>query len=309
MQPAAISKKAASNTKSAPSLWQQIVKNKSAYLFLLPKAILFICFLAIPVAWAFMLAFQKYNVLMDSEWVGLDNFRQIFQSSVYPIALWNTLKFTLISVPANIFMALLLSLMIFPLSQRAQTFYRAAFYLPGVASGVVIAMIWRYLLSTNGLLNGILQGVGLDQIPWLTSSAWALGSVILMGIFTPPGAAIIYYLAAMGNIPKELYEAAEIDGAGALHKWWSITLPILKPTTFYLTIMSTIASFQVFTSVLILTNGGPGHATKTLTFQIWDTAFGGDLDFGYASAQAIILFAMIMALALFQYRFLRSDES
>lgn len=289
-------------------LLREMNQNRVAYLFLLPKTILFILFLAIPVIWSFILAFQKYNVLIPSEWVGLDNFRRIFQSSVYPIAMKNTLKYTLVSVPASIFIALGLSSLIYPLSQKAQTFYRAAFYLPGVASGVVIAMIWRYMYSTNGMLNNFLLWLGFDRIPWLTSSHWSLWSVILMGIFTPPGAAIIYYLAAMGNISKELYEAADIDGANVFQQWWRITLPLLKPTTFYLTIIATIGSFQVFTSVLMLTGGGPGHSTKTLTYLIWETAFGPEMNFGYASAQAIILFFMIMALAVVQYRTLNTED-
>lgn len=311
MQPALVTDKAQSKptkTKSGPSLWKQIVKHKTAYLFLMPKAILFLLFLAIPIGWAFLLAFQKYNVLLESEWVGLANFKRITESSVYPIALWNTLKYTIFSVPASVLLALVLASMIYPLSQRAQTFYRAAFYLPGVVSGVVIAMIWRYMYSTNGMLNGFLEWLGFDKIPWLTSSAWALWAVILMGILSPPGAGIIYYLAAMGNISKELYEAAEIDGANIFQQWAKITVPLLKPTTFYLTIISTIGSLQVFTSVLILTGGGPGHSTKTLTYLIYETAFGPDLNFGYASAQAIVLFFMIMVLAIVQYRFLRTDE-
>lgn len=306
MQPA-LAKKPATRGK-VPHLLREVYKNRWAYLFLLPKAILFILFLAIPIVWSVMLAFQKYNVLIPSQWVGLENFRQIFRGTVYPIAFWNTLKYTLVSVPAGILIALAISSLIFPLSQKAQTFYRAAFYLPGVASTVVIAMIWRYMYSTNGMLNNFLVWLGFERIPWVTSSHWALWSVILMGIFTPPGSAIIYYLAAMGSISKELYEAADIDGASSLQKWWSITLPLLKPTTFYLTIISTIGAFQVFTSVLMLTGGGPGHSTKTLTYLIWETAFGPTMNFGYASAQAIILFLIIMALAIFQYRLLRVDE-
>lgn len=310
MEPALASSKtgAKTNKKSGPSLWRQIVNNKTTYLFLLPKAIFFLVFLAIPVVWAFILAFQKYNILVPSEWVGLDNFRRIFESGVYPIALKNTLKFTVVSVPAGVLMALVLSSLIHPLSEKAQTFYRAAFYLPGVASAVVTAMIWRYLYSTTGLLNQMLHGFGVDPVPFLNSSSWALWSVILMGVITPPGAGIIYYLAAMGSIPKDLYEAAEIDGANALRRWWHITLPLLKPTTFYLTLMGTIGSLQVFTSVLLLTGGGPGHSTKTLTFLIWESAFGGDMEFGYASAQAIVLFGMILLLGILQHRFMRSDD-
>lgn len=288
-------------------LWRQMKRNYPAYLFLAPKAILFLFFVAFPVVWAFVVAFQKYNVLLDSRWVWFDNFIRITQSGIYPIALKNTLKYTLVSVPGNVLLALILATAIYPLSARAQTFFRAAFYLPGVISAVVVAMVWRWLYSQNGLFNGMLATFGFDPVPWLTSSAWSMWSIILMSLLTPPGGGIIYYLAAMGAIPKDLYEAADIDGATGLQKWWKITLPLLKPTTFYLTILATIASFQVFTSVLILTNGGPGHSSRTLVTLIYDTAFR-DADFGYASAQGVVLFLMIMVVAVFQYRFLKGDE-
>ena len=288
-------------------LWQQVKKNYPAYLFLAPKAVLFVLFVAFPVLWAFYVAFHKYTVLLDSRFVFLDNFLRIFESGIYPIALKNTLKYTLVTVPGNVLLALVLATAIYPLSARAQTFYRAAFYLPGVISSVVIAMVWRWLYSQSGLFNGMLTTLGFDPLPWLTSSAWSMWSIILMSLLTPPGGGIIYYLAAMGSIPKDLYEAADIDGASGLQKWWRITLPLLKPTTFYLTILATIASFQVFTSVLILTNGGPGHSSRTLVTLIYDTAFR-DADFGYASAQGVVLFFMIMVVAVFQYRFLRGEE-
>jgi multiple sugar transport system permease protein len=292
---------------AAPTTWERVKKNYPAYLFLAPKAILFVVFVAFPVVWAFLVAFQKYSALLDSQWVGLDNFRRIFESGIYPIALKNTLKYTLVTVPGNVLLALVLATAIYPLSNKVQTFFRAAYYLPGVISSVVIAMIWRWLYSQQGLFNGMLATLGFDPIPWLTASAWSMWSIILMALLTPPGGGIIYYLAAMGSIPKDLYEAADIDGASALQKWWRITLPLLKPTTFYLTILATIGSFQVFTSVLILTNGGPGHSSKTLVTLIYDTAFR-DGNFGYASAQGVVLFVMIMVVAVFQYRFLKGDE-
>jgi multiple sugar transport system permease protein len=288
-------------------LWQEIRKNWAAYAFLAPKAILFLLFVVFPVVWAFIVAFQKYTVLLDTQWVWFDNFIRITRSGIYPIAFKNTIKYTLVTVPGNVLLALVLASAIYPLSARAQTFFRAAFYLPGVISAVVVAMVWRWLYSQNGLFNGMLGVFGFDPIPWLTSSAWSMWSIILMALLTPPGGGIIYYLAAMGSIPKDLYEAAEIDGATGLQKWWRITLPLLKPTTFYLTILGTIGSFQVFTSVLILTNGGPGHSSRTLVSLIYDTAFR-DADFGYASAQGVVLFLMIMVVAVFQYRFLRGEE-
>lgn len=286
-------------------LLKAINKYKWDYLFLLPKFILFLIFIALPVLWAFVIAFQEYGIF-ETIWTGLDNFINTFTGDLFYIALWNTLRYTIIVVPSQVIIALILASLINPLNRKAQVFFRGAFYLPTVTSVVVIAMTWRWMYNSKGLINYLLSLFNLGPVNWLGSSDWALISIMLMSIITPPGVGIILYLANMGSIPESLFEAARIDGAGKFKTWLKITLPLVKPTTFYLTILGTIGSFQVFTQVLLLTDGGPGYATTTLVHLIYNSAFR-DFDFGFAAAQAIILFVIILMFSLVQKKFLSSD--
>ncbi len=286
-------------------LLKQIGKHKWDYLFLLPKFSVFLVFIALPVVWAFVLSFQEYQIF-DTVWVGLDNFKAVFTGDLFYKALWNTFRYTLVVVPSQVMIALILASLINPLNRKAQTFFRAAYYLPTVTSVVVTSMVWRWMYNSRGLLNYILSLVGVDAINWLGSSNWALTSIIMMAILTPPGVGVILYLAAMGSIPESLYEAARIDGAGPITTWWRITLPLLKPTTLYLVVLGTIGSFQVFAQVLLMTDGGPGYATTTLVHLIYKSAFR-DFEFGLASAQAIVLFGIVLIFAFIQFKFLNTD--
>ncbi|HEY8426619.1 MAG TPA: sugar ABC transporter permease [Limnochordales bacterium] len=288
------------------TLWQEIWRQRTAYLFIAPKYALFILFVALPVLWAFLISLQEFRIF-DTVWVGLDNFVQVFTSDLFWIALRNTVQYAAVTVPANVLIALVLASLIFPLRSGAQTFFRAAYYLPTVAASVVIAMVWRWIFNYSyGLFNHILQLVGLERVNWLGSSAFAMWSIILMQVLTPPGTGVLLYLAAMGSIPQTLYEAAILDGASPYARWRHITLPLLKPTTLYLVVLATIGSFQVFTPVLIMTQGGPGYSTTTLVHMIFNTAFL-DFNFGLAAALSVVLFAIIMVFAIFQFRWLSSD--
>ncbi|WP_257347892.1 carbohydrate ABC transporter permease [Pseudalkalibacillus decolorationis] len=285
----------------------QINKNKVAYLFLMPKLIFFALFMLIPIVWSFVLSFQEFNI-MGSTWVGIENYVDAFQSKVFRISLWNTLLYTIITVPAFVLTALLIATLVQPLGKLSQSFFRAAFYLPTVTSMVIIAMVWRWMYNYKfGLFNYIVGLLGMDPVNWLGQSDTALLSLMIMSILIPPGSGIIIYLAAMNEIDQTLYEAAKIDGANTFQRWWRITVPMLKPTTLYLFILSTIGSFQVFTQIIMMTGGGPGNATETIVHVIYKTAFR-DFKFGLASAQSVILFFIIMIFAIFQYRTLRSDH-
>jgi multiple sugar transport system permease protein len=287
--------------------WNEIKKNKVAYFFLLPKLIFFTVFMLVPIIWAFILSFQEYGVF-ETKWVGLKNYVQVFESDIFRAALWNTFLYTLVTVPAFLITALIIATLIYPLGKLSQTFFRSAFYLPTVTSMVIIAMVWRWMYNYRfGLFNYIMSWFGMEPVDWLGQSATALPSLMIMSILIPPGAGIIIYLAAMNNISPTLYEAAKIDGANGLQRWWRITIPLLKPTTLYLVILSTIGSFQVFTQIIMMTGGGPGNATETIVHVIYKTAFR-DFNFGVASAQSVVLFFIIMAFAIFQYRTLRTEN-
>lgn len=287
--------------------WKQMKKNKVAYLFLAPKLIFFTLFLLVPIIWAFVLSFQSYGVF-ESEWVGFKNYVAVFKSELFRISLWNTLVYTLVTVPAFIITALGIATLVHPLGKASQSFFRSAFYLPTVTSMVIIAMVWRWMFNYRfGLFNYLIGFFGVEPINWLGQSDSALPALMIMSILIPPGAGIIIYLAAMNDINPTLYEAAKIDGASAFQRWIKITLPMLKPTTLYLVILSTIGSFQVFTQIIMMTGGGPGNATETIVHVIYKTAFR-DFNFGLASAQSVVLFFIIMIFAIFQARVLRTDK-
>jgi multiple sugar transport system permease protein len=278
--------------------------------FVAPNMILFAAFVLIPVLGAFVLAFQDYQVgkgIFHSPWVGWDNFVDIVRTEDFWYALVNTAVITLVLVPVNIGLALILAAMIFPLHDRAQSFFKAAFYLPGILSAVIIAIIWQWMFTEhNGLINVMLRQLGCDPVPWFSERWWAVAAIIISSIPYAPGAGIILYIAALGRVPPELSEAAEIDGAGPVQRWRHVILPLLKPTTLYLVVISTIESFKIFTPIYVMTRGRPANQSTSLVFEIYQNAFDSS-EFGLASAEAIILFAIVALFALIQFRSLRSD--
>ncbi|WP_228547450.1 carbohydrate ABC transporter permease [Filobacillus milosensis] len=289
------------------SVWREMKKNYASYLFLLPKLTLFTLFIAFPVVWALVLSFQQYQV-NGSFFIGLDNYIAVFQSDAFMEALENTALFTAVTVPFNIISSLVVASLIFPLGKLSQNFFRSAFYLPTVTSMVIIAMVWRWMYNYDfGLFNHILGWFGIEAVNWLGQSSTALWALIIMQCLIPFGVGIIMYLASMGAISNTLYEAATIDGAGAIKKWFYITIPLLKPTTLYLVLLSTIGSFQVFTQIIMMTGGGPDNATETLVHLIYKTGFR-DFEFGLAAAQSVVLFLIILVFSVIQFRMLRHDE-
>lgn len=283
--------------------------------FVAPNMLLFCAFVLIPVIGAFVLAFKDFSLsrgFMGSPWVGWRNFHDLLFDPVFAedfwVALANTGVITLILVPVNIILALVIAAMIYPLRERAQSFFKSAFYLPGILSAVIIAMIWQWMFAEhNGLINLALQAMGVHPVAWFSERWNAVAAIIISSIPYAPGAGIILYLAAMGRIPPELTEAAEIDGANTLQRWRTITLPLLKPTTLYLVVISTIESFKIFTPIYVMTRGRPANQSTSIVYEIYQNAFDSG-EFGIASAEAILLFAIVALFALIQFKFLRSDE-
>lgn len=280
-----------------------------SYLFVLPSMLTFVIFILIPVVWSLIISFQDYSLVNGGTWVGFKNYRAAFttQSGVFVTAIRNTFYYTIITVTANITIALILASLIQPLGKYAQTFFRAAYYLPAVTSVVIIAMTWRWIYNGQwGFLNYLIGLVGLPPQRWLSDPRIALNSITLSTVLTIPATGVVLFSAAMGGIPKDYYEAAELDGAGPLRKWWNVTLPLIKPTTLYLVVLYTIASFEVFEKILLMTPSGVGNSTQTIVFQIYQNGFV-QFRYGVASAQAFVLFLMIAAVAVVQFRAFRSD--
>jgi len=291
------------------SLAKRVFKSRWAYLFVAPAVIHFLVFSAYPIAATVYLSFVRFN-LQGNSWIGLRNYQIALAEPVFWRSLANTALYTMVVVPVGIGIALFLSALIFPLRPSAQNFYKGAFYLPGVISAVVVSMIWLWMFdSAHGLLNYMLPtmtGGVMKPISWLGDAHIALPSLMFMAVAGGGGGAVILYLAAMGGIPATLYEAARIDGANRWTEFWRITLPLLKPTTLYLAIMGTIGSFQVFTSIYMMTRGGPNYATSTVVYRIYETAFEF-LKLGRASAMALILALIIVGVSIVQFKVLGTE--
>ncbi|WDH82933.1 carbohydrate ABC transporter permease [Paenibacillus urinalis] len=294
-------------TPSRQSPMRAIKEYGWAYLFILAPVLLFLVFTLYPVGHAFFMSFQEYGI-MNSTWVGMDNYSRLFQDATFWKSMRNTVIFTLGTVPVNIIITFVLSVLIFQMKSKWQTFFKATLYLPAVASGVTISVVWLAIFDPTevGLLNRFLSWFGLDPVIWLGQSSTALFSLILMSWLGSHGAGIILYMAALGGVPKSLYEAADIDHASAWTKFTKITWPLLKPTTLYLLVTGVIGSFQVFISVYLMTQGGPNFATTTIAYLIYQTAFVF-YEFGLASAQSFVLALIIVIISIIQFKYFSSD--
>jgi multiple sugar transport system permease protein len=279
-----------------------------SYIFIAPTLAFFVLFTVIPVLQAFTLSLQNATIV-GGTWVGLDNFIQLARDPIFLKAVANTILYTLIVVAAQIGLALLIAGLLQPLPSRGQMFYRALFYLPLVNSAILVAMVWRWIFNPNpfGLANAVLNVFGVAPHAWIGSSDEAMAAVILSTVLIIPGGGVVLYSAAIGGIPKELYEAADVEGASWYARWRHITIPLLRPTTLYLVVVYTILAFQIFERVYIMTNGGgPNNATITIVQLIYSTAFQFGR-YGLASAQAVVLFVMAVIVAIVQFRWLQTD--
>lgn len=284
-----------------------------SYLFILPTIATFSIFILLPVLSSLVMSFGKYT--FRDGLVPITPFYKNYvdafttQSGVFVGAIKNTLIYSIFTVTTNIFVGLILASLIQPLGKRLQNVFRAAYYLPAVTSAVVIGMTWRYIYNGQwGLANFVLTKLGLitEPIRWISDPDIALGSVILSAMLTVPATAVVLFSAAMGAIPNEYYEAAELDGAGPIRKWWNITLPLIKSVTLYLVVLYTIASFEVFERIYTMIPSGVANATETIVTQVYQQGFV-QFNYGVAAAQAFVLFVMIASVAVIQFRSLRSD--
>jgi len=283
------------------TLWRRIYKDRWGYFFILPSCLAFAILVALPLFQAFELSFYQADVV-NRTWVGFGNYKKLLTDKVFHIALRNTVLLVAGVVPTTVVLALFIAVMAYSLKRWGQTFVRMAFYIPTVASGVVLSLIWLWVLNpVYGLANWVLSVFKLPPQTWLADPNLAFICVAVVVISFTLGQPIILFMAALGSIPEELYDAAKIDGANAWQEFWKITLPLLKPTTLFILVTRTIGIFQVFAVVLLLTRGGPAYATETIVYRIYELAF--DLSkFGYASTHGIVLLLIIMAVTLIQFR-------
>ncbi|MEH7179518.1 carbohydrate ABC transporter permease [Neobacillus vireti] len=273
-----------------------------AYTFLLPNIIGFLVFILIPVIASFFMSFTSWNGFGVIEFIGLDNYKQLLKDENFKISFFNSILFMVISVPITLFLSMLIAV---ALNQgiRFVKVFRTAVFLPYVTATIAVAAVWQLIFNpTMGPINGVLMNLGIDQPPgWLSSPTWALISVSIVYIWHSVGYYMVLFLAGLQSIPDYLYEAAELDGAGPISKFFNITVPMLSPVLFFTTIIGVINSFKVFDLIYVLTGGGPGRSTHVLVYDIYNTAFK-QFEYGYASAMAYVLFLLILVISIIQFR-------
>lgn len=292
-------------------------RNKYAAIFLLPYAVLFLTFVVSPIIYGFIISLHKWYVLAPHPtYVGLANYSAVLHDDLFRIAFLRTAFFVVMVVPLGNALSLLLAV---GLNQdyKGTTFYKVAYYLPVLTSVSVVAILWRWLYSSEfGLLNYYLNKIGFAlhtmapmifsgkwSVNWLSDTKTAMPAIALLSVWWGAGGNMLIYLAGLKNVPKELLEAAEIDGCSPIQRFWAVTWPMLKPTTLFCLVMSVIGSFQVFGQTYILTGGGPYYSTLTVILYMYQQGFGL-YQMGYASAVGYVLFAAVLVFTVLQFKLL-----
>ncbi|HJW91877.1 MAG TPA: sugar ABC transporter permease [Anaerolineales bacterium] len=283
-------------------------------LAVVPVLIFYGVWFVIPIFYSLTMSFFDWNPLAtQAKFLGLANYVNAFtQDPLFWVSLRNTLYYMLVTVPVGIFISLIVALLINSLP-RWVGLYRLIYFIPVVTSMVAVSIVWKALYQTRfGLINQILQLVLVDTlhlhinafVPWLSNISLAMPSIMIMSIWKNLGFTMVLFLAGLTSIPKVYYDAAMVDGAGRWDLFRHITFPLLQPTMVFVTITGVIGALQEFTPMYVMTSGGPVNATKTIVFALWEQAFK-NFRFGYASALAFILFIIIMALTLLQWRMMK----
>ncbi|EKE03713.1 MAG: hypothetical protein ACD_20C00161G0004 [uncultured bacterium] len=278
------------------------------YVFLIPAGIVLLFFFFIPFFESFLLSFQSYRTnIYQPEWVGLANYAELFNSSVFWKTMVNTFIYLIAAVPVLVVLPLIIAIFVNQ-KLRGVAIYRTLIYIPVIVSIVVAGIAWKWLFASNGLLNYIMSLIHLPSVGWLTDPNIALYSVIAVTVWKGLGYYMVVYMAALTAVPKDLYEAADIDGANEFHKHTAVTIPYLKPTIALVSIISSISAMKVFVEIYVMTNGGPMNSTKTIVYYIYQRAFE-NLDLGYASAAGVILLIIVMILSIINMKFFEGDKS
>ncbi|GIO55127.1 MULTISPECIES: carbohydrate ABC transporter permease [Paenibacillus] len=278
-----------------------------AYAFIAVALVVFAMFTAYPVVSAFIISFQKYKPI-GSEYVGFDNYIATFKDSLFWKSVVNTVVYTILTVPVSLIISFAIAILILPLKKKLQTTFKAVYYLPAVASGVALSVVWLWIFDPmpEGIFNKLIGLFGISNQNWLGSSATSMFSLVLMAWLSSHGTSIIIYLAALLGIDSSYYEAADLDGANFFQKLWYIVIPSLKPTTLFLLVTGVIGSFQVFQNAYLMTGGGPDNSTTMVGLLIFNNAFKY-FEFGKAAAQSLVLAAIIALISLVQFKFMGKD--
>jgi multiple sugar transport system permease protein len=289
---------------------RNLTEDLAGYLFMTPTILVMGIFVVLPILYAVFLSLHKVRLLggINYEFIGFRNFIRLVADERVWIALWNTAQYVVIVVPSQTLLALILAVTLNS-GIRGKNWWRILYFLPTVTSSTVLTLIFMWIYNTNGLLNDFLGFLGLPTYNWLGDPAVALKGIMLMNIWSTAPFFMVIYLAALQDISPTLYEAAELDGANGWQKFIYITIPLLKPVTFFVVAMGAIGTFQLFDQSYIFSGGtgGPNNATLTVVLLIYQAVFR-NLQMGYAAAIAFLLSFVIIALTLIQRRFLGGEK-
>ncbi|MBU3188032.1 sugar ABC transporter permease [Clostridium bowmanii] len=284
------------------------------WLFIAPFVISALVFLIGPLIVAFILSFKEYALLdrtsfLSAKNVGFDNYLRVFKDPIFLKSLKNTFIYSLCAVPLQLVIALLLA-MVVDSKIKAKTFFRVAYYIPTLTSAVAVSLIFLFLFKVDGLFNKFISIFGIVPKNWFTEPKFALGAIVLMAVWSSVGVYMIIFLSGLQEIPQTLYEAAEIDGANKLQRFFKITLPLIKPTFFFNLVVSVIGTLQMFDQSYIISggNGGPLDSTMTMVLYLYNKAFK-ESEMGYASAIAFVIFAILFTLTIIEKKIFKEEEA
>ena len=282
--------------------------DRTGYGFVSPYVIFFLAFVAYPLLFSLVLMFHRWNIVTPMQWVGLKNFSRIFQDPLFYKSLTNIIYFLAIHIPLQIIFALAFALLLNS-KVRARGFFRALYFFPVVVSGVVVTILWQQLYSYDyGILNHLLTSMGFPRVPWLVNPDMAMPSIALMATWKNIGIYIVLFLVGLQNIPTELYEAADLDGASRSRQFLYVTLPVLNPTIVVIVVLSTIGGFSLFIEPYVLTGGGPMQSTLSGMMYIYNQAFYFN-HMGYAAALGFVFALIILGVVVLQRKVIEVDPS
>ncbi|ALS24961.1 carbohydrate ABC transporter permease [Paenibacillus naphthalenovorans] len=284
---------------------QKLKENLAGYLFILPNFLGVFLFVVFPLLFSLVMVFIDWDYMMGFsgiEWVGLAHFKKLMTDEYFLQSLKNNFIFTAVTVPSAMAIGLVIAVILNKFVYL-KNFLRVLFFLPYVSSIVAISIVWSVMYNpTNGPINGTLRSLDIENLPgWLASPDWALPAIIIMVVWTYTGYTMVLYMAGLQGVPKDLYEAASIDGATGMKSFFKITVPMLKPTSFLIAVTLIISTFQVFAAVAVMTKGGPLNSTMVLAYYIYIQAFQY-YEMGYAAAMSWVLFLIIFVITILQWR-------
>lgn len=279
-------------------------ENMIGYAFVTPALLVFITLVAFPLFFSIFLSFTKWNFVSgwdNIKWIGLDNFKAMAEDKNFVFAIRNTFLYSVTIVPISVIVALVLAYVLNDKVYFKKTM-RLFFFIPYISSSVALAAVFKALFREDGMINYILMNFfGMEEsISWMVNSTWNKLPIIIFTIWVQIGFELIIYMAALQNVPKSLYEAAEIDGANSWQKFWKITFPMISPTTFYLIVVQFITVFKIFNSIDIMTFGNISFSNTSMVVEIYQNAFKS-YNFGYASAEALVLMVIIMIITAINF--------